>query len=128
MLKYSFYIFVSSIFILIFSKNVYCIDIVLDGSFDDWSDKPVVTDKTGDGIEANDIVDTRWYANTIENRLYIYLSSYKKSSTWTVDVYITGDLGTRRATAIYSSKSEMVTLSLYDDKNNYLCLKNSWFI
>ena len=94
------------------------VDIVVNGSFSDWNDKPSLTDPTGDEISAKDIKIVKWYPDNVDGNLYLYAERLTHSNTdWSFSVYLTGDLGARRADIVYKRASSSVNVQLYDSRN-----------
>jgi hypothetical protein len=110
---------ITLIFIIISSSAVWAeVDIALNGSFSAWNDKPSLSDPTGDEISRNDIKIVKWYPNNVNGNLYLYAERLSHNNTdWSFSVYLTGDLGDKRADVSYKRASSSVTVQLYDPNN-----------
>ncbi|MGG7176657.1 hypothetical protein ACQPU1_03615 [Clostridium paraputrificum] len=61
--------------------------IVIDGLFEDWNDKPTISDSIGDTSDTNqDLKEIRYF--TDDNYLYLYVERYKVGSGWDIWVPI----------------------------------------
>lgn len=81
--------------IILFSTEVFALttsytdEIKIDGEFDDWEDKPYVTDYKHD-IKSTwlDFLEVRYFADDRYLYLYVERQSAKKSDTWDFEVII----------------------------------------
>jgi len=61
-------------FVFITSKiSAYAQGITLDGQFNDWSDKPELTDPQGDEEPPEDILSVKWFPDAESGNLYFYV-------------------------------------------------------
>lgn len=109
------------IFIMLFPSVAWAeTGIVLNGTFTDWSDKPYLSDPNSDESAIRDIVAVKWYPNNTEGNLYFYterLGSGGKTD-WSYTVYLSGDLGAKKADIYYKYSNGTVNVSLYDSSNS----------
>ncbi|HHV98670.1 MAG TPA: hypothetical protein GXX36_03710 [Clostridiaceae bacterium] len=62
------------IFVFITSTiSAYAKGITLDGQFNDWSDKPGLTDPQGDEEPPEDILSVKWFPDVESGNLYLYV-------------------------------------------------------
>jgi hypothetical protein len=102
--------------------------ILLDGSFNDWEDKPSLVDKLGDETPSKDIATVKWFPDASEENLNFYVERLSgvddnkpnKFEDWKLSVFLTGDLGVKRADITYYPSSRFVEVTLYDSYNRYL--------
>lgn len=103
-------------------------DISLDGSFNDWADKPGLKDKTGDELPRVDLVEVKWYPDNDSKRLYLYcerdMSKWHIFDFWMVEVSLKSDLGERKAYVFYNPETRIVSVWLYDKNGKYLWSAN----
>lgn len=102
--------------------------IIPDGSFDDWDDKPALTDKQADETASKDLISVKWYPDTSSGSLYFYaerLSGVDEDKTnqfedWNLNLFLSGDRGERKATIDFHPPSQYVDVTLYDENGEYL--------
>lgn len=102
--------------------------ITLDGSFNDWTDKPTLDDKHGDEIPSQDLICVKWYPDISNGSLYFYaerLSGVDENKSnqyedWELNVFLSGDKDQRKATIDFHPPSQFVQVTLYDSKGKYL--------
>ena len=119
MKRKSVFITIVLILVICFSTVVWAaVDIVLNGSFTDWADKPSLTDPTGGIASGIDIKMVQWYPDNVNGNLYLYAERLAHNNTdWDFTVYLTGDLGTRRAEISYRRANSTVVVQVYDSTN-----------
>ena len=83
---------ITLLFTMIFSTKVFTADtdeIKIDGSFDDWDDKPVFNDYKRDIIsEWLNFLEVRYFADDQYLYLYVTRVAAKKSDPWDFEVII----------------------------------------
>lgn len=55
---------------------VFASDIKLDGNFDDWNDKPELSDLQGDEDPEYDVIAVKWFPDMEENKLFLCLERF----------------------------------------------------
>jgi hypothetical protein len=110
------------IFTMLYQSIVWAeVDIVLNGSFSDWEDKPALLDEVGDESSGRDIEEVKWYPDNTKGYLYFYARrSNSGNMDWNYSVYLAGDLGERRADINYKRSNTTITVNLYNAYNTRL--------
>jgi len=105
-------------------------DIVLDGTFEDWEDKPGLEDGKGDEVVFYDIQQVKWFMNPEQEQFYLYIEreplgdrhnneeDYNKQ--WSVNIFFHTDLGERKAVVTYQPSSMQVEVDFYDEQDKRL--------
>lgn len=112
------------------SIKAFASNIVLDGYFNDWQDKPVIEDKVGDARKKSvDIEKAKWYLDQEKNQ--IYLNVHRSNISWFdinwnfyVDIY--GD-SKYRGEINYDSFWGYVKFSIKDKKNKTVYMREGYW-
>lgn len=108
-----------ALLIIFFKYTIFAITgITLDGSFNDWSDKPSLSDTVGDEAVNYDIITVKWYPDDTAGNLYFYSErSASANSDWSFTTYLSGDLGAFQENVSYKRVNGTVSLRLYNSSN-----------
>jgi exosortase family protein XrtG len=110
--------------------------ITTDGEFGDWTGKPGMQDRQGDGLPSADIIQAKWFPDSSASKLYLYcerldgMNGDKKNPRavdWNFQVGFSGDCGKNIAFVSYHPESRQVEVKLVDAFNRYLwSAKGKW--
>lgn len=92
-------------------------DIVLDGSFADWSDKPSLADPQNDEAARNDITMVKWYPDNDNGNLYLYAERNRNTTAdWYFSAYLQGGSEEKIADVYFYAKPKKVDVYLYNSR------------
>lgn len=112
--------------VLIFAPScVFAQDISLDGTFEDWGDKPSLDDTKNDEMKHNDIYIVKWFADASSKQCFFYIerdpmrskNEYNYNHVWTVRLFFNTYQGQKTAVVDYNPDSTMVEVELYDEND-----------
>ncbi len=115
--------FMMVIGLLLIGMRTFASDIILDGQYDDWDDKPFVTDPAGDATDIEDFVKIAWYPNGDDQRLYIYFERFggaRYTRTWYPYMDIVIGESIYRVDLKINPRNKRVKVWLYDDFGSLL--------
>lgn len=115
------FLIVFTILLLIFSTNAYGSDIVLDGDFSDWADKPFYDPKDHDPEEISGFRSIYWFLDNNDNNLYFYIVLDKPKNNGKMQSQFVTDLGKFDGDTFYDISNNTVDVVLKSKKP-----KKSW--